>query len=124
MEEEVGEQIVRITENALRYSFDSKEESTKEKQKQLKKDGEKQDKLIEKHRRPKNIPNLATPMIDEFLWRQLNVKDADCLHTTAVSNYNHSGASGESSRTHATKQSPFPNIRTDHGMHSKSCTSV
>ena len=36
MEEEVGEQIVRITENALRYSFDSKEESTKEKQKQLK----------------------------------------------------------------------------------------
>ena len=88
--DEVGDQIARITGNALRYSFDPKEESSKEKQKQLKKDQEKLDKLIEKHRRPKNIPNLATPMIEEFLWRQLkrNVKDTDYLHTIAVSHYN------------------------------------
>ena len=74
--EEVGEKMAKITQKAVRGP-------------KSKKDEENLQALKQKHLRPKNIPNLQAPKIDEFLWRQLkrDVKKADYLQQTAVKNY-------------------------------------
>lgn len=74
--EEVGEQIGKITERALR--------GTKEK-----KDGEKLIDLKKKHLRPKNITNLQVPRVDDILWRQLkrDVRAVDFQMQKANANY-------------------------------------
>ncbi|KAH3773183.1 uncharacterized protein LOC127846495 isoform X2 [Dreissena polymorpha] len=53
--EEVSEKIASISQKALQCNADEK------KIKEIK----------ERNKRPKNIPNLKIPQVDEFLWRQL-----------------------------------------------------
>ena len=88
--DEVGEQIARITNNALRNATCKKEDNTKEKKDKFKTDQDKLETLQKLHKRPKNIANLETPLIEEFLWQQLrrDVKTVDYHQKTAVSNYN------------------------------------
>ena len=88
--DEVGEQIACITNNALRNVTCKKEDNTKEKKDKFKTDQDKLDALQKLHKRRKNIANLETPLIEEFLWQQLrrDVKTVDYHQKTAVSNYN------------------------------------
>lgn len=74
--EEVGDQIAKITERALRGTKNKKDE-------------EKLQELQQKHLRPKNIQNLQVPKVDDILWRQLKreAKNVDYLQQKAVSNY-------------------------------------
>lgn len=74
--EEVGDQIAKITERALRGTKNKKDE-------------EKLQELQQKHLRPKNIQNLQVPKVDDILWRQLKreTKNVDYLQQKAVANY-------------------------------------
>lgn len=74
--EEVGEQIGKITERALRGNKE-------------KKDGEKLTDLKKKYLRPKNIPNLQVPRVDDILWRQLKreVRSVDFQMQKANASY-------------------------------------
>ena len=74
--EEVGEKLGKITDKALRGNKE-------------KKDDEKLGDIKQKHLRPKNIPNLQVPKVDDILWRQLKreVRAVDFQLQKASANY-------------------------------------
>ena len=75
-DEEVGEQIARITEKALRGGSS-------------KKDVEKLQDLKQKHKQPININNPQVPKVEEMLWPQLtrSSKHSDYMQQVAVANF-------------------------------------
>lgn len=75
--DDVGEQIGKITDRALRGNKEKKDE-------------EKLNNLKQKHLRPKNVPNLQVPKVDDILWRQLKreVRAVDFQLQRSNANYN------------------------------------
>ncbi|MCG8049340.1 MAG: hypothetical protein N0E48_27745 [Candidatus Thiodiazotropha endolucinida] len=74
--EEMSARIVKISEKALKGARNKKVD-------------EKLQALKEKHLRPKNVPLLQVPKVDEGLWRQLKreVKTVDYLQQKAIGTY-------------------------------------